>query len=102
MKSIITEFEKQVVSNREQLLFAFLDSKGDVKESYTYAEFDVRTKCIAANFQANYNFQQGDRILLAYPPGLEMICAFFACVRSGLVPVPVYPPSANGFQAAIL
>jgi hypothetical protein len=38
MKSIITEFEKQVVSNREQLLFAFLDSKGDVKESYTYAE----------------------------------------------------------------
>lgn len=102
MKSIITEFEKQVVSNREQLLFTFLDSKGDVKESYTYAEFDVRTKCIAANFQTNYNFQQGDRILLAYPPGLEMICAFFACVRSGLVPVPVYPPSANGFQAAIL
>ena len=102
MKSIIAEFEKQVISYREQLLFAFLDSKGDTKESYTYTEFDVRTKCIATNFQSNYNFQQGNRILLAYPPGLEMICAFFACVRCGLVPVPVYPPSANGFQAAIL
>ncbi|MFM7668021.1 MAG: thioester reductase domain-containing protein [Bacteroidota bacterium] len=101
MKSIITEFQKQVVCFPEQLLFAFLDGKGDVKESYTYSEFDVRTKCIAAHFQSNYNFQLGDRILLAYPPGIEMICSFFACVRSGLIPVPVYPPSANGFQAAI-
>lgn len=101
MRSIITEFEKQVSSYREQLLFAFLDIKGELKESYTYAEFDIRTKCIAAHFQTNHSFHKGDRILLAYPPGLEMICAFFACVRLGLIPVPVYPPSANGFQAAI-
>jgi thioester reductase-like protein len=41
------------------------------------------------------------RLLLAYPPGLEMICAFFGCVRAGLIPVPVYPPSSRGFQAAL-
>ncbi len=43
----------------------------------------------------------GDRLLLAYPPGLEMICAFFGCVRAGLIPVPVYPPSSRGFQSAL-
>ena len=42
----------------------------------------------------------GERVLLAYPPGVEMICAFFACVRLGLIPVPVYPPTGHGFQAA--
>jgi thioester reductase-like protein len=30
-----------------------------------------------------------------------MICAFFGCVRAGLIPVPVYPPSSHGFQAAL-
>jgi thioester reductase-like protein len=46
-------------------------------------------------------FAAGDRVLLAYPPGLEMICAFFGCVRAGLIPVPVYPPSSRGFQSAL-
>ena len=35
-----------------------------------------------------------------YPPGLEIICAFFACVKLGVIPVPVYPPSAKGFHAS--
>jgi acyl-CoA synthetase (AMP-forming)/AMP-acid ligase II len=30
-----------------------------------------------------------------------MICAFFGCVRAGLIPVPVYPPSSHGFQGAL-
>ncbi len=30
-----------------------------------------------------------------------MICAFFACVRVGLIPVPVCPPSSHGFTAAL-
>src|SRR6202051_5177047 len=30
-----------------------------------------------------------------------MICAFFGCVRAGLIPVPVYPPSSHGFQSAL-
>src|SRR5260370_34624111 len=30
-----------------------------------------------------------------------MICAFVGCVRAGLIPVPVYPPSSRGFQSAM-
>src|SRR6201997_5273717 len=30
-----------------------------------------------------------------------MICAFWGCVRAGLIPVPVYPPSSRGFQGAL-
>ncbi|MFN5878557.1 MAG: AMP-binding protein, partial [Flavobacteriales bacterium] len=101
MKSIITAFEERLIDHPDRLLFAFLDIKGDVKESYNYADFDKRVRCIAAHLQNNHSFEQGERILLAYPPGLEMICAFFACVCLGLIPVPVYPPSANGFEASL-
>ncbi len=31
-------------------------------------------------------------VLLAYPPGLDFIVAFFGCLFAGLVPVPVCPP----------
>lgn len=101
MKSIITAFEERLKDHPDRLLFAFLNIKGDVKESYTYADFDKRVRCIAAHLQNDHMFEQGERILLAYPPGLEMICAFFACVRLGLIPVPVYPPSVNGFEASL-
>ena len=56
---------------------------------------------IAGHLRKEHRFAAQDRLLLAYPPGLEMICAFFGCVRAGLIPVPVYPPSSHGFQSAL-
>jgi thioester reductase-like protein len=101
MISVIQEIEKQTKEHPEKLLFAFLDINARIKESYTYIEFEQRTKSLAAYIHQNQNLLQGDRVLLAYSPGLELICAFFACSRLGLIPVPVYPPSARGLEASV-
>lgn len=101
MTSIIKEIDARTQEHPEKLLFAFLDSKGTIRESYTYRTFEQRTKEIAAHMQTNAACSPGDRVLLAYPSGLEMICAFFACVRLGVIPVPVYPPAANGLEASV-
>ncbi|MGA8496283.1 MAG: thioester reductase domain-containing protein [Xanthobacteraceae bacterium] len=85
----------------QKLLFSFLDLGGREMERYTYEAFVKRANVIAGHLRREYRFQSNDRILLAYPPGLEIICAFFGCVRAGLIPVPVYPPSSHGFQAAL-
>jgi acyl transferase domain-containing protein/acyl-CoA synthetase (AMP-forming)/AMP-acid ligase II len=34
----------------------------------------------------------GQRVLLAYPPGLEYVAAFYGCIYAGATAVPVYPP----------
>jgi acyl-CoA synthetase (AMP-forming)/AMP-acid ligase II len=34
----------------------------------------------------------GSNVLLAYPPGLELVVAFFACLEAGMVAVPSCPP----------
>ncbi len=98
--SILTPLQEWAAREPDTLLYAFLDADGRVAESYTYAQFLQRTADIAVHIQRRCPMAAGNRVLLAYPPGLEMICAFFACVRLGLIPVPVYPPTSHGFQAA--
>ena len=84
-----------------KLLYSYIDLNGNQIEGYSYASFLHRTKVIAGHLRREHRFAAQDRLLLAYPPGLEMICAFFGCVRAGLIPVPVYPPSSHGFQGAL-
>ncbi len=101
MLSILDKLYERATETPDKLLYCFLNQEGVEKESYTYREFLEQTRRIAAHLFHNYSLAQGDRVLLAYPPGLEMICAFFACVQLGIIPVPVYPPTANGFQSAL-
>jgi thioester reductase-like protein len=101
MASILKQLDRLGQEHPHKLLYSYLDLNGNSLESYTYASFLRRTKAIASHLLKEGRFAAGDRLLLAYPPGLEMICAFFGCVRAGLVPVPVYPPSSRGFQSAL-
>lgn len=100
MPSILEPVRQWTERQPDKLLYAFLDVDGHTTESYTYAQFFQRTSAIASHIRRTCPMEPGARVLLAYPPGVEMICAFFACVRLGLIPVPVYPPTSHGFGAA--
>lgn len=99
--SILHTLDRIGEEHPDKLLYSYLDLNGSPVESYSYEEFLHRTKVIASHLRKVHRFAAHDRLLLAYPPGLEMICAFYGCVRAGLIPVPVYPPSSHGFQGAL-
>src|SRR5260370_26321127 len=101
MASILYKLDKLGKEHPHKLLYAYIDLNGNQIEGYSYESFLRRTKAIAGYLRKEHRFAAQDRLLLAYPPGLEMICAFFGCVRAGLIPVPVYPPSSHGFQSAL-
>lgn len=101
MESIFERLDYWTNKDPQKLLFSFLDLSGKETESYSYQAFFDRTHAIARHLRADHGFQPKDRVLLAFPPGLEMICAFFGCARAGLIPVPVYPPTSHGFTAAV-
>lgn len=56
----------------------------------TYETLDQRARVIAVQLQRR--FIPRDRLLLAYPSGLDFIAAFFGCLYAGVVAVPAYPP----------
>lgn len=101
MESVLHRLDRFTDENPEKLLYSFLDVRGTPRDNYSYEAFLRRSNAIAGRLRSEYRFAPNDRLLLAYPAGLEMICAFFACVRAGLIPVPVYPPGTNGFQTAL-
>src|SRR5580698_2521245 len=99
--SILDKLDSLGNQHPHRLLYSYIDVNGNPIGGYSYEQFLHRTKVIAGHLRKEHGFQSQDRLLLAYPPGLEMICAFFGCVRAGLIPVPVYPPSFRGFQGAL-
>lgn len=72
--------------------FTFTDGEGSAS-SYTYKQFDIRAKAIAARLQSLG--MQGERALLLFPPGLDFITGYFACLYAGCTAVPAYPPRRN-------
>src|ERR1700688_5153305 len=101
MASILDRLDRLGDEHPHKLLYSYIDLNGNPIEGYSYESFLHRTKVIAGHLRKEHRFAAHDRLLLAYPPGLEMICAFYGCVRAGLIPVPVYPPSSRGFQSAL-
>jgi thioester reductase-like protein len=85
----------------DKRLFSFLDIDGKEREGYTYLAFHERTRHLAQYLSEHKGLKRGDRVLLVYPPGLELIVAFYACARVGVVPVPVYPPAPMNLQAGL-
>jgi thioester reductase-like protein len=99
--SILGKLDSLGDQHPHKVLYSYIDVNGNPIGGYSYESFLHRTKVIAGHLRKEHGFASQDRLLLAYPPGLEMICAFFGCVRAGLIPVPVYPPSSRGFQSAL-
>jgi len=99
--SILGKLDSLGEQHPHKVLYSYIDVNGNPIGGYSYESFLHRTKVIAGHLRKEHGFASQDRLLLAYPPGLEMICAFFGCVRAGLIPVPVYPPSSRGFQSSL-
>src|SRR6266576_6782805 len=99
--SILGKLDSLGDQHPHRVLYSYIDVNGNPIGGYSYESFLHRTKVIAGHLRKHHGFSSQDRLLLAYPPGLEMICAFFGCVRAGLIPVPVYPPNSRGFQRAL-
>ncbi|BCQ09722.1 2-succinylbenzoate--CoA ligase [Mycobacterium heckeshornense] len=101
METLIDYLRTWEAQRPDQILFRFVDVEGRELEHYTYQSFAERTRELAAYLFAEAGLRRGDRALLVYPPGLEMVAAFFACARIGVIAVPVSPPLPMAFEAGL-
>ena len=65
----------------------------------TYAELDRQAKAIATLLQKYQG--RGERALLLYPQGLEVMAAFCGCLYAGVIAIPVPPPESGRLKRTL-
>ncbi|CAN0479629.1 unnamed protein product, partial [Laminaria digitata] len=89
-----------------QRLWTYLDDQGrETSDSVTYRQLDEKTRALGRSLLSGAKeraaMAPGDRVLLVFPPSLHFVVAFVACLRAGLVAVPVYPPDPRRLRKDI-
>jgi long-chain acyl-CoA synthetase len=78
-----------------------VDTLATPAQTLTYADVHDRAAALAARWRA-HGLGKGDRLAILLPNGATLACAYFACLMSGIVAVPVNPALAPREIGAVL
>jgi amino acid adenylation domain-containing protein len=88
--SLADLFEFSCRRKQQELAYAFVRDTLELENQLTYGELEHTVRSLAGHLARRA--RPGTRVLLLYPPGLDVVCAFWACMCAGLVPVPAPAP----------
>lgn len=81
---------RQARERPDQPAFVYLVGSASDDTVLTYARLDQRARAVAVHLQELG--LAGERVLLAFPPGLDFITGYFGCLYAGCVAVPTSLP----------
>ncbi|XP_057361619.1 disco-interacting protein 2 homolog A isoform X3 [Manis pentadactyla] len=82
-------------------LFLLLNAKGSVTSTATCVQLHRRAERVAAALTEKGRLCVGDHVALVYPPGVDLIAAFYGCLYCGCVPVTVRPPHPQNLTTTL-
>ncbi|CAD7693767.1 unnamed protein product [Nyctereutes procyonoides] len=82
-------------------LFLLLNAKGTVTSTATCVQLHKRAERVAAALMEKARLNVGDHVALVYPPGVDLIAAFYGCLYCGCVPVTVRPPHPQNLATTL-
>uniref|UniRef100_W5KCT2 Disco-interacting protein 2 homolog Ca n=1 Tax=Astyanax mexicanus TaxID=7994 RepID=W5KCT2_ASTMX len=85
----------------DHVLFTLLSSRGAILSSLTCLQLHKRAEKIAAMLMERGHLQDGDHVALVYPPGIDLIAAFYGCLYAGCVPITVRPPHPQNIATTL-
>jgi acyl-CoA synthetase (AMP-forming)/AMP-acid ligase II len=56
---------------------------------------------VACTLVERGRINSGDHVALIYPPGLDLVCAFYGCLYVGAVPVTIRPPHPQNLPTTL-
>lgn len=82
-------------------LFTLLNAKNSDSITLTCSQLHKRAERVGAYLLEKGRVNTGDHVALVYPPGLDLICAFYGCLYVGAVPVTIRPPHPYNLQSTL-
>ncbi|SFJ92860.1 non-ribosomal peptide synthetase [Bradyrhizobium sp. cf659] len=90
--NLVERLREHAALRPEKVALRFLDGD-DVADELTFAALDVRIRALAAWLQQMGG--AGERAVILLPSGINYAVAFYACLYSGVIAVPAYPPEGG-------
>uniref|UniRef100_A0A8C2Z4V9 Disco-interacting protein 2 homolog Bb n=1 Tax=Cyclopterus lumpus TaxID=8103 RepID=A0A8C2Z4V9_CYCLU len=88
-------------TDADHVLFVLLNAKGVTVSTATCVQLHKRAEKIAAALTEKGSINTGENVVLLYPPGIDLIAAFYGCLYAGCVPVNVRPPHPQNLAATL-
>ncbi|GAA6067379.1 disco-interacting protein 2 homolog B-A, partial [Tachysurus ichikawai] len=85
----------------EHVLYVLLNAKGVAVSTATCLQLHKRSEKIAAALMERSGISIGENVVLLYPPGIDLIAAFYGCLYAGCIPVTVRPPHPQNLSATL-
>ena len=99
LSTLIELLQYRASSQPDDLAYQFLVDGKKEGAAYTYAELEEWAKAIAALLQQQQ--AKGERALLLYPQGIEVVAAFCGSLYAGVIAIPVPPPDAGRMKRTL-
>ncbi|KAK7590362.1 hypothetical protein V9T40_001975 [Parthenolecanium corni] len=101
-KKFISEILKwRAQSTADHVIFTLLNAKGAAAAQLTCSQLHKRAERIGSLLQERAKINTGDHVALIFPPGIDLICAFYGCLYVGAVPVTIRPPHPQNLQTTL-
>ncbi|XP_073975314.1 disco-interacting protein 2 isoform X12 [Rhodnius prolixus] len=91
----------RAISTSEHVIFTLLNSKGGVAGVLTCSQLHKRAERVGSLLLERAKINTGDHVALIFPPGIDLICAFYGCLYVGAVPVTIRPPHPQNLQTTL-
>uniref|UniRef100_A0A8C7VZ02 DMAP1-binding domain-containing protein n=1 Tax=Oncorhynchus mykiss TaxID=8022 RepID=A0A8C7VZ02_ONCMY len=88
-------------SDPDHVLYVLLNAKGAAVCTATCVQLHKRAEKITSALMERGGLNTGDNVVLLYPPGIDLIAAFYGCLYAGLIPVTVRPPHPQNLAATL-
>uniref|UniRef100_A0A4W6EIC5 Disco interacting B n=1 Tax=Lates calcarifer TaxID=8187 RepID=A0A4W6EIC5_LATCA len=85
----------------DHVLYVLLNAKGVTVSTASCVQLHKRAEKIAAALTEKGSINTGENVVLLYPPGIDLIAAFYGCLYAGCVPVNVRPPHPQNLAATL-
>ena len=89
-QSLIHALDRHAQSAPDKVLFALVNDGTEISSEITAAELRKQA-LLVANQIVSLGASPGDRVILMYPTGTELIVALLGCMYARVSAVPVYP-----------
>jgi acyl-CoA synthetase (AMP-forming)/AMP-acid ligase II len=99
INTVIDLLEFRSDSQPSQHGYTFLIDGKKKSAPLNYGELSRQARAIAATLQESQ--VRGERALLLYPQGLEVVAAFCGCLYAGVIAIPVPPPESGRLKRTL-